>query len=29
MCIISIDGEKIRLLFDALFVIVVFIDPEI
>ena len=29
MCIITIDRHKIRLLFDVLFVIVAFIDPEI
>ena len=29
MCIISLDREKNKLLFDALFVIVTFIDLEI
>ena len=29
MCIISLDRERIRLLFEALFVIVPVIDPEI
>ena len=28
MCIISLDREEIRLVFDALFVIVTFIDTE-
>ena len=29
MCIISLDRERFRLLFDVLFVTVPFIDPEI
>ena len=29
MCHIPLDREKIRLLFDVLFVIVAFIDPNI